>query len=60
MFISRQKFYFQSEFHEAKIRNNFTYQKIITKFTNNLKAISRSHSSNPRQKAMSWFPAPIL
>jgi hypothetical protein len=59
-FISRQKFYFQSEFHEAKIRNNFTYQKIITNFTNNLKANSRSHSPNPRQKAMSWFPAQIL
>ena len=32
LFISRQKFYFQCKFHEAKILNNFIYQKIITNF----------------------------
>jgi len=59
LFVSWQKFYFQSEFHEAKIQNNFTYQKIITNFVKQFKAL-QSHSSHPRQKAMSVFPAPIL
>jgi len=43
LFISRQKFYFQRQFHSAKIRNNFTYQKIITNFVKQFKAW-QSHS----------------
>lgn len=58
LFIGRQKFYFQSEFHEAKILNNFTYQKIITNFVKQFKAW-QSHSSHP-PFGMSVFPAPIL
>ena len=58
LFISRQKFYFQSEFHEAKILNNFTYQKIITNFVKKFKAW-QSHSSH-RAFGINGFPAPIL
>ena len=32
LFVSRQKFYFQCQLHSTKIRNNFTYKKIITNF----------------------------
>ena len=58
LFVSRQKFYFQSEFHEAKIQNNFTYQKIITNFVKQFKAL-QAHSSHP-PFGMNGFPAPIL
>lgn len=58
LFIGRQKFYFQCKFHEAKILNNFTYQKIITNFVKQLKAW-QSHPSHP-PFGMSVFPAPLL
>ena len=32
LFVSRQKFYFQREFHNANIQIIFLYQKIITNF----------------------------
>jgi DNA-binding MarR family transcriptional regulator len=32
LFVSRQKFYFQCQFHEANIQLFFLYQKIITIF----------------------------
>lgn len=56
--VSWQKFYFQCEFHEAKVLNNFTYQKIITNFVKQFKAL-QSHSSQP-PFGMIGFPAPIL
>ena len=32
LYVSRQKFYFQREFHNANIQTIFLYQKIITNF----------------------------
>lgn len=58
LFISRQKFYFQREFHNANILNIFTHQKIITNFVKQFKAW-QSHSSQP-PFGIVGFPAPIL
>lgn len=54
LFISRQKFYFEREFHYANILNNFTHKKIIINFK-----AWQSHSSH-RAFGINGFPAPIL
>lgn len=58
LFVSRQKFYFQREFHNANIQIIFLYQKIFTNFVKQFKAW-QSHSSH-RAFGISGFPAPIL
>ena len=63
LFISRQKFYFQCEFHLLlnmyKNTKNFLYQKIILNFFN-FKGVSVSLSSHPHLSVMSGFHAPSL